>query len=96
MVQPVHYYRPSIGPSGMDFYFGDAFPGWRGDLFVAATGLTHLNRLVIDDNRVIHEERLLQDKEWRVRLVRSGPDGFLYIGVDAGMILRLRPAENED
>lgn len=92
MEQPVHYYVPSIAPSGMVFYSGDKFPEWRGNLFIGALALRHLNRLVLQKGRVIREERLLQDRNWRVRFVRQGPDGFLYIGVDRGMIVRLRPA----
>jgi aldose sugar dehydrogenase len=91
MEQPLYHYTPSIAPSGMEFYTGNAFPMWKGNLFVGSMVLTHLNRLVIKDNKVIHEERLLKDQKWRVRSVRQGPDGFLYIGVDGGMILRIRP-----
>ncbi len=92
MAQPVYYYIPSIAPSGMDFYTGDAFPGWKGNLFIGAMAKTHLNRLVLEDNRIAREERLLGDFNWRVRAVREGPDGFLYLAVDEGLILRLRPA----
>jgi glucose/arabinose dehydrogenase len=92
MEQPIHFYKPSIGPSGMVFYTGDAFPQWKGSLFMGALALTHLNRLVIENNKVVKEERLFEDKKWRVRSVKQGPDGFLYIGVDGGMVLRIRPA----
>ncbi|MEX2233363.1 MAG: PQQ-dependent sugar dehydrogenase [Cyclobacteriaceae bacterium] len=91
MEQPIYHYTPSIAPSGMEFYTGDAFPMWKGNLFIGGMVLTHLNRLVIKDDKVVHEERLFQDKKWRVRSVRQGPDDFLYIGVDGGMILRIRP-----
>jgi aldose sugar dehydrogenase len=91
MEQPVYYWNPDIAPSGMMFYTGNAFPAWRGDLFIGALVLGHLNRLVIDRDHVIHEERLLRDRGWRVRVVQQGPDGFLYLGVDHGMIVRLRP-----
>ena len=53
--------------------------------------LKHVNRLVIENNKVIKEERLLTDKNWRVRSVKQGPDGYLYIGVDGGKILRIMP-----
>jgi aldose sugar dehydrogenase len=89
--QPLYYYVPSIAPSGMEFYTGDAFPKWRGNLFIGAMALRHLNRLVIETGRVVREERLFADRRWRVRVVRQGPDGLLYIGVDDGRILRLRP-----
>lgn len=91
MEQPFYQYTPSIAPSGMEFYTGNAFPMWKGNLFIGGMVLTHLNRLVIKDNKVVHEERLLKDQKWRVRSVKQGPDGFLYIGVDGGMILRIRP-----
>ncbi|HEU5171626.1 MAG TPA: PQQ-dependent sugar dehydrogenase [Gemmatimonadales bacterium] len=93
MEQPVHYFIPSIAPSGMEFYTGDLVPKWKGNLFIGAMGLTHLNRLVVRGDTVIAEERLFDGMRWRVRLVRQGPDGFLYIGTDTGQILRLRPVE---
>jgi glucose/arabinose dehydrogenase len=96
MAQPNWYWRPSIAPSGMVFYDGKAFPGWRGSAFIGALALRHINRLVIDGDRIIHEERLLGDREWRVRFVQQGPDGYLYFGVDQGMIMRLIPANNGD
>jgi glucose/arabinose dehydrogenase len=92
MQQPVYYWRPSIAPSGIEFYRGDAFPGWNSSLFNGALALNHLNRLVLEGNRVIHEERLLEDKGWRIRFVQTGPDGYLYFGIDEGLILRLVPA----
>ena len=90
--QPVYYWRPSIAPSGMGFYRGKAFPGWNSSVFNGALALKHINRLVIEEGRVLHEERLLEDREWRIRFVRSGPDGYLYFGIDKGLILRLVPA----
>ena len=91
MEQPVYYYKPSIAPSGMQFYSSDVIPVWKGNLFIGALALQHLNRLVIENNKVIKEERLLKDKNWRVRSVKQGPDGYLYIGVDGGKILRIMP-----
>lgn len=91
MQQPVYYYRPSIAPSGMQFYTSDVIPSWKGNLFIGSMVLTHLNRLVIENNKVVREERLLGDKKWRVRSVKQGPDGFLYLGVDGGKILRIMP-----
>jgi len=93
MEQPLYYWVPSIAPSGMEFYQGHAFSRWNGNLFVGALALTHINRLVIEGERVIHEERLLADKGWRVRFVEEGPDGYLYFGVDDGMIMRLVPVD---
>lgn len=92
MEQPVHYYKPSIAPSGLEFYTGNGFPAWKGNLFIGALALTHLNRLELDDDRVVHEERLLTDRKWRVRVVRTGPDGNVYLAVDGGLVVRLRPA----
>lgn len=73
--------------------YGDAFPEWRGNIFLGALAFRHLSRLVIEGEKIIREERLLEDREWIVRMVEQGPDGMLYIGVDAGMILRLAPAD---
>ena len=91
MEQPSFYWVPSIGPSDMLFYQGDAFPEWRGDLFTGGMAIRHLNRLELDGERVQHEERILGDRDWRVRSLAEGPDGSLYVGVDGGMILRLSP-----
>lgn len=91
MEQPIYFYKPSIAPSGMQFYTSDVIPAWNGNLFIGAMVLKHLNRLVIEDNKVVKEERLLTDKNWRVRNVKQGPDGYLYLGVDGGKILRIKP-----
>lgn len=95
MEQPVVMWKPSIAPSGMTFYTGDAFPAWRGDLFVGALAGTHLRRLDVDGNRVNGQEVLLENLGERIRDVRAGRDGFLYVLTDAedGRVLRLRPAE---
>ncbi len=91
--QPVWYWRPSIAPSGMAFYTGSAFPRWQGDLFVGAMKAKCLVRLELDGERVQHEERLLLDLGERIRDVRNGPDGFLYLLTDSeqGRLLRLEP-----
>lgn len=93
MEQPLYYYVPSIAPSGMEFYTADAIPQWKGNLFIGAMALKHLNRLVIEDNKVIKEDRLLVEKNWRVRCVRQAPDGFLYLGIDKGPIVRIKPKD---
>jgi glucose/arabinose dehydrogenase len=93
MEQPLHVYTPAIAPSDMTFYTGAAFPAWRGDLFIGSLARTHLNRLVIRDGAVVVEERLLGGRFGRIRFVRQGPDGLLYLGSDSGQILRLRPAD---
>jgi aldose sugar dehydrogenase len=93
MEQPLYYYKPSIAPSGMQFYTSDVISVWKGNLFIGSMVLRHLNRLVIENNKVIKEERLLTDKNMRVRSVKQGPDGYLYLGVDGGKILRIMPAQ---
>ncbi|MCL4801850.1 MAG: sorbosone dehydrogenase family protein [Burkholderiales bacterium] len=93
MAQPVHYWVPSIAPSGMAFYDGDKFPRWRGDLFVGALRDRMLVRLRLDGEKVVKEERMLQGTLGRVRDVRQGPDGYLYLLTDEsdGVIARLEP-----
>ena len=93
--QPIHYWAPSIAPSGMTFYTGKAFPRWRGDLFVGALAQTHLARLRFDGTRLVEQERLLDDAGWRIRDVVQGPDDLLYLLVDSGNapVLRLRPVQ---
>ena len=94
MAQPATYWVPSISPSGLAFYGGAAFPDWRGDLFVGGLSANRLVRLEIEDGRVVHEERLLGELDERIRDVRQGPDGFLYLLTDhpEGALLRLEPA----
>ncbi len=94
MEQPAHYWDPSIAPSGMTFYNGDAFPEWQGDLFVGALKFQLISRLEMDGDEVVAEERLLQGQLGRIRDIRTGPDGFLYILTDAanGGLYRVQPA----
>ena len=82
-----------IAPSGAEFYTGTAFPAWRGSLFVGALRETRLVRLVLSDGRVTGEEHLLQDRGRRIRDVRQGPDGMLYLVTDedAGELWRISP-----
>jgi glucose/arabinose dehydrogenase len=98
MEQPVHYWVPSIAPSGMAFYEGEAFPEWQGDLFVGALKDQLLARLELDGERVVGEERLLEDAIGRIRDVEVGPDGFLYLLTDEsdGGLYRLEPAAGRD
>jgi len=95
MEQPELYWSPSIAPSGMAFYRGDVFPAWKGDLFVGALAGTHLRRLEIENGRVIDQEVLLDNTLGRIRDVRNGPNGFLYILTDgpSASLYRLVPAE---
>jgi glucose/arabinose dehydrogenase len=93
MEQPLHYWVPSIAPSGMAFYTGDKFPGWKNDLFVGALRDQMLVRLHLEGEKVVKEERLLKGVLGRIRDVRMGPDGFLYLlnDEDAGVLARLEP-----
>ncbi len=92
--QPLYYWDPSIAPSGMAFYTGAAFPKWRGNLFVGALKFRLVARLTLEGEKVVAEERILVDLGQRIRDVRQGPDGLLYLLTDAGngKILRLEPA----
>lgn len=94
MEQPIHYWDPSIAPSGMAFYHQGAIPAWEGNLFVGALAGQHLARLEIEGERVTGEEKLFADLGARFRDVRMGPDGHLYVLTDSdeGRLLRIRPA----
>ena len=94
MEQPVYYWDPVIAPSGMTFYTGDAFPDWKGSLFIGSLQPGVLVRLTLKDGRVAREERYLGDLRERIRDVRQGPDGLLYLLTDSGdgRILRVRSA----
>ncbi len=81
---PVYYWDPVIAPSGAEFYDGAAFPAWRGSLFVGALREQRLVRVELTDGRVSGEEHLLVDRGQRVRDVREGPDGLLYLVTDEG------------
>jgi glucose/arabinose dehydrogenase len=94
MEQPIKYWVPSIAPSGMAFYTGELFPAWRGSLFTGALAGQMLVRLSLKGDAVTGEERLLQNLNERIRDVRQGPDGALYLLTDssAGRVLRVAPA----
>jgi glucose/arabinose dehydrogenase len=91
--QPVYYWDPVIAPSGAQFYTGNAFPGWRGSLFIGGLASQRLVRLVIKDNRVVGEEHLLTERGQRIRDVRQGRDGSLYVVTDQanGELWRITP-----
>ncbi|MGZ8406737.1 MAG: PQQ-dependent sugar dehydrogenase [Caulobacteraceae bacterium] len=93
MEQPVYYWDPVIAPSGMTFYTGDLFPAWKGSLFIGSLKDRKLVRLVLRDDRVVGEEWLLTDYGQRIRDVRQGPDGALWLVTDEadGRLLRLVP-----
>jgi len=94
MEQPIKHWVPSIAPSGMAFYTGDVFPRWRGSLFTGALAGQFLVRLQLNGNAVTSEERILQNLSERIRDVRQGPDGALWLLTDSssGRLLRITPA----
>ncbi|WP_119459914.1 PQQ-dependent sugar dehydrogenase [Rhodospirillaceae bacterium SYSU D60014] len=97
MEEPIYYWTPSIGPSGMAFYTADAIPGWQGDLFIGGLAIPKLVRLEIDGQRVTAEEDLIAALGLRIRDVVQGPDGALYLLTDEpdGEILRITSAVEE-
>lgn len=90
VVEPIATWTPSISPSGMSFYYGDKFPKWNGNIFLANLSGEHLRRLVLDGEKVVKQEELLRDLDYRFRAVRQGPDGLLYFSTDDGKISRLK------
>jgi glucose/arabinose dehydrogenase len=95
VTDPIWHWTPSIAPSGMAFYTGDLIPGWKGSLFNGALKFELLSRLEIKGDKGIKEERLLRNMQERIRDVRQGPDGALYLLTDnsSGRILRIVPAK---
>lgn len=93
--QPIYYWVPSIAVSGLELVGAKGIPGWEGNLLVGGLGGAQLSRLVLDQDKkqVINEEVLLKDKGWRIRDIRQGPDGAIYILVDEslGALVRLTP-----
>ena len=94
MEQPLHYWVPSIAPSGMAFLTSDRYgAAWKGNLFVGSLKFGYLDRIVLKDGKVVSEHKLLEDGNARIRDVKQGPDGFLYVLTDEsrGKLLRLKP-----
>lgn len=93
MEQPRYYWDPSIAPSGMTIYSGDVFPNWQGSIFVGALKGRHVARLVRKGGKVVHEEKMLRRIGERIRALRQGPDGLLYVltSNDEGRVLRIVP-----
>jgi aldose sugar dehydrogenase len=94
MEQPLYYWDPVIGPSGMAFYTADLFSAWKGSLFVGGHATNDLVRLTLDGEKVVGEERLLKDLKERIRDVRQGPDGALYLLTDSntnGRLIKVTP-----
>jgi glucose/arabinose dehydrogenase len=88
--EPRYFWVPSIAPSGMMFYTGNLFPAWKGNLFVGAMAARHLVRLVLDGDKVVAEEKLLEGRDWRIREVKQGPDGAIYVFA-GNRLVRLAP-----
>ena len=95
MAQPIHQWTPSIAPSGMTFYNGEAFPEWQGDLFAGSLKFGLLVRLTLDGDEVVAEERMLDNAYGRIRAVAEGPDGLLWLLTDErnGKLLKITPAD---
>ena len=89
--QPVYYWDPVIAPSGLAFYTGNKFPEWKNSIFVGALGGQMLDRLRLDGKKVVAEEPLLMDRRTRIRDVRMGPDGDVYVLSDGGSLMKLSP-----
>lgn len=89
MEQPVYYWDPVVSPSGMTFYTGDAIPEWKNNLFISSLSGQHIVRLVIADNKVTGEERLLSSEGQRFRDITQGKDGALYAVTDGGRLYRI-------
>jgi aldose sugar dehydrogenase len=89
MEQPTYYWDPSVSPSGMTFYSGSAIPEWKNNLFVGCLSGMHIARLVIENNKVVGEERLLSEEYQRFRDVTEGKDGALYAVTDNGRLYRI-------
>jgi len=94
MEQPVYYWDPVIAPSGMAIYTGDRYPGWKGNIVVGSLAPGAVVRLVMENGRVVREERYLSELRERIRDVQQGPDGMLYLVTDSpnGRVLRIVPA----
>jgi len=99
MTDPVTFYNPSIGPSGIAFYTGNKFPAWKGNLFITGMVGEKLIRMEIRDRQIVSQEAVLQDYG-RVRTVTTGPDGLLYVLLQnrngdpkGGSIIRLAPVK---
>ncbi len=92
MEQPIHYYLPSIAPCGMAFLDSEIYPAWKNNLFIGSLRFQYLERLVLKDNSVIYQEKMLEEFGSRVRDVRVGPDGYLYVALEGpGRILKVLP-----
>ena len=89
MEQPIYYWNPSISPGCMAFYESNKIPEWKGNLFMGALGGQHIARLVIKNDKIVGEERLLVDKGERFRDMAEGKDGALYTVTDGGKLYKI-------
>jgi glucose/arabinose dehydrogenase len=89
MEQPVYYWDPVLSPSGMTFYTGKVITEWKNNLFIGGLSSEHIARIVIENNKVVGEERLLADEGQRFRDVAEGKDGALYAVTDSGRLYRI-------
>ena len=89
MEQPVYYWDPVLSPSGMTFYSSNVIPEWENNLFIGGLSSRHIARLVFRDNKVVGEERLLEDQNERIRDIEEGADGALYAVTDSGKLFRI-------
>lgn len=89
MEQPVYYWDPVLSPSGITFYSSDSIPEWKNNLFIGGLSSTHIARLVIENNKVVGEERLLSEEGQRFRDITQGKDGALYAITDEGRLYRI-------
>ncbi len=90
MEQPIHYWVPSIAPSGMEYVTSDKYKNWKGSLLVGSLAFQYLERLVLDGSNVTAREKLMEGLG-RVRAVKEGPDGYIYVGVESKGIYKLIP-----
>jgi aldose sugar dehydrogenase len=92
-VEPVWEFLPTLAPSGLAMVTGDRFPNWRGDLLAGGLRSERIHRIVVEDGTVVHQEELLLGLVGRIRDVREGPDGYIYVLSDAadGGVYRIEP-----
>lgn len=90
MEQPLHYWDPSIAPSGMAFITSNIYPKWKGNLLIGSLKFQYLNRCVLKNNKVVEQEKLIEGLG-RVRSVKQGPDGYIYVGVEHVGIVKIIP-----
>ena len=89
MEQPLYYWVPSIAPCGMAFSTSGVYKKWKGDLFVGSMKFNYLERLVVKKRKVIKREKILEDVGGKLRNIKEGPDGYLYVSVDGKGIFKL-------